>query len=137
MQNENCKLQIGRKIKRMGLLAAIVVVIHLLFIAFVAIGALLALKWPRVIYVHLPAVIWGMYVEFTHATCPLTPLENYFREQAGKERYTIDFIDYYLIPIVYPKGLTPDKQWILGFLIVIANVVTYTIIYRRSKTRNS
>ena len=113
-----------------------VLVLHLLFILFVVAGALLVLRWPRMAWLHLPAAAWGTFVEATGRICPLTTLENVLRRQAGLEGYTDSFVEHYLVPVIYPAGLTRDIQWWLAAVVVVTNVVCYSyILRRRRKTR--
>ena len=102
-----------------------VVVLHLLFIAFVVIGGLLVVRWRWLIALHVPAVAWGAVVEFFHLYCPLTPLENGLRLLAGEQGYSGGFIEHYLIPIIYPAGLTPQTQLVLGAVVVVVNGGVY------------
>jgi uncharacterized protein DUF2784 len=113
------------------LLADLIVVIHLLFIVFVALGGLLALRWRWVPWLHLPAAAWGGFVELTGRICPLTPLENQLRRAAGSAGYDGDFIEHYLLPVIYPAGLTREIQFGLAALLVVLNAVIYTIFWRR------
>jgi len=107
-------------------LADFVVVLHLLFIVFVISGGLLAVKWPKTAYLHIPAVLWGAYIEFTGGFCPLTPLEIKWRIAAGQEAYEGGFIAHYLLPIIYPAGLTRDMQFILGVTLLFINGLAYS-----------
>lgn len=84
------------------LLADLVVVVHLAFIMFVAVGGLLAWRWPRVSWVHVPVVAWGAAIVAVGFTCPLTPLEKYLRRRAGGQTYDGGFIDHYLTGVIYP-----------------------------------
>ena len=120
-----------------GIAADIVVVLHLVFIIFVAVGGLLVLQWPRLAWVHVPAVIWGALVELAGWICPLTPLENRLREAAGGSTYGGGFIDRYLIPIVYPAGLTRGVQLALGLAVIVVNLVIYGILLKRQRVRNT
>lgn len=112
-------------------LADAVVVFHLLFIVFVLLGALLILRWRRWVWLHVPAVAWGMAVEFMHLYCPLTPLENSLRAKAGAAGYEGDFVGHYLIPLIYPTGLTPEIQIVLGAIVLAVNLVVYSILIVR------
>jgi len=114
-------------------LAAAVVVLHLLFVLFVVLGGLLALRWPRAAWVHLPAAVWGVAVEFTGWFCPLTPLENRLRELAGLETYESDFIGRYALPLLYPEGLTREVQLLLGGIALGVNVLIYTRVIVRAR----
>jgi hypothetical protein len=113
--------------------ADVVLVVHLLFIAFVLLGGLLMLRWPRLAWLHLPAVLWGATVELMHLQCPLTPLENSLREAAGQVGYDGGFITHYLIPVIYPAGLTPQIQLMLGALVVLLNGLVYSWVLLRKK----
>ena len=115
------------------LLADILVVLHLVFICFVLFGALLVLKWPQTVWFHLPACIWGITVEFTGCICPLTPLEIELRLMAGEKGYSEGFVTEYLMSIIYPAGLTREIQWILGGIVVLINLVLYTMVLKRRK----
>ncbi|MEM8768990.1 MAG: DUF2784 domain-containing protein [Pseudomonadota bacterium] len=116
-----------------GLLADLVVVLHLAFVAFVLFGALLALRWRHIVWLHLPAAAWGVYVEFSGRICPLTPLENRLRAAAGEDGYTGSFVEAYLLPVLYPAGLTPDIQMLLGALVVLVNVALYGFLWLRGR----
>jgi hypothetical protein len=87
-----------------------------------------------VAFVHLPAAVWGAAIEFAGWICPLTPLENSLRRQAGQSGYSTGFIEHYLLPVLYPSALTRDIQLLLGFLVIVVNVGIYVYILRRSRT---
>lgn len=108
------------------------IIVHLSFIVFVLFGALLLLKWPKMILLHLPCLVWGILVEFMGWYCPLTPLENTFRKQAGLEMYSGDFVMQYIMPVIYPPELTRGFQIIFGAIVLIMNLVIYGyLIWRR------
>ncbi len=111
-------------------LADFVLVIHTLFIVFVVFGGLIVLKWHRIIWFHIPCVIWGALIEFFGWICPLTYLENYLLELGNANSYEGSFIQHYLIPIVYPSGLTTDIQILLGSAVIVINLFIYYIIWR-------
>jgi len=111
--------------------ADLVLVVHLLFIGFVVGGAFLAWRWPRVIWVHLPAMVYGALVEFVGFTCPLTPLQNYLRRRGGELGYSGGFISHYLIRVIYPPGLTRGIQIGLGLFVVLVAAVGYGGYLRR------
>jgi Protein of Unknown function (DUF2784) len=112
-------------------LADAVVALHFAFIVFAVAGGFLALRNARWAFVHLPAVAWVAWIEFTGAICPLTPLENVLRERAGQGGYAGGFVDRYLVPIVYPAGLTPQVQVWLGVAVVALNALLYWRVWRR------
>jgi hypothetical protein len=105
--------------------AEAVLLLHFSFIAFVLFGALLALRWRWVVLAHLPAAAWGCFVELTGRICPLTYVENDLRSRAGLSGYSEGFIEHYLLPVIYPAGLTRHAQFALAGLVVILNVVAY------------
>lgn len=113
------------------LLADLVLLVHVAFVGFVLLGALLAVKWRFILWLHLPAVAWGALVEFAGWICPLTPLENWLRIQAGKPPYTGDFISSYFGSILYPASLTREIQIFFGFVVVTLNAVVYWWLWRR------
>jgi hypothetical protein len=115
------------------LLADLVVFLHASFVLFVLFGGLLILKWPRALRLHLPAMAWGALVEFSGWICPLTPLENWLRLQAGEADYEGDFVQRYLLGLLYPDGLTRDMQLGLGAVVLIVNVSVYTWLLARRK----
>jgi hypothetical protein len=102
-----------------------VVVLHLCFILFVFLGGLTLFWRPWMVWVHVPAAVWGGVVELTGAPCPLTPLENHLRRAGNAEAYSGGFVDHYIMPIVYPPGLTRETQVILGVLILALNFGIY------------
>ena len=115
-------------------LADLVVAAHLGFIAFVALGGLLALRWRWAPVVHLPAALWGFYVEIAGAVCPLTPLENALRRAAGVSGYSGGFIEHYLVPLIYPASLTAPLQRSLAASVVLLNLAVYLIVWRLRKS---
>jgi hypothetical protein len=120
------------------LLADALLVVHLLFIAFVVAGGLLALRWRRIVWIHLPAAAWGALVELTSWICPLTPLEIHFRLLSGGTGYQGDFIGRILLSVIYPDGLTREIQIMLGLLVVGINLIVYwrvLNVWRRQRAK--
>ncbi len=116
------------------LLADFVVVIHLAFIIFVVLGGLLAIRWRKIIWAHLPATAWGALIEFAGWICPLTPLENWLRSQGGMAGYSGGFIEQYILPLLYPANLTREIQLTLGTIVILINLIFYGIIFRRYRS---
>jgi hypothetical protein len=112
-----------------------IVALHFAFVLFVVLGASLVLRWPRVAWFHVPAVIWGALVEFTGWICPLTPLENRLRRSAGETGYQGDFIAHYVLPMLYPNGLTRQDQLVLGGAALAINIAIYTLAFVRHRRR--
>ena len=112
-------------------LAGAIVVIHLAFVLFAASGALFALRWQWLPWLHVPAAAWATYIELSGGICPLTPLENDLRARAGLDYYSGDFVARYLFPVLYPDGLTRGAQAVIGSLVLTVNVMLYTWLVRR------
>jgi hypothetical protein len=113
------------------LLANAVVLIHALFMVFVVGGGFLAWRRPWVAAVHLPCAVWGILIEFGGWICPLTPLENSLRARAGQAGYSGSFIEHYLLPAMYPAGLTSRLQVVLGSAVLVINAFAYAVLIRR------
>jgi hypothetical protein len=109
------------------------VAFHLGFVIFVCLGGLLVLRWRRMIWVHLPAAIWGAIVEWTQALCPLTTLENHLRRLRGLAGYKNGFIEYHITRVLYPDGLTQRMQIALGVFVVLLNLTVYTVVFLRRR----
>jgi len=112
-------------------LADLLVAIHFAITLFIVLGGLLVLRWPRLVWVHVPFALWGAVVEYSGVFCPLTPLENYLRQLGGEAGYSGGFIEHYILPILYPDGLTRNIQFALGTFVVVLNAVVYTVAWRR------
>lgn len=108
-----------------------VLVLHLGFIVFAVLGAILAVRWRWLPLVHLPAAAWGVFIELTGRICPLTWLENHFRLRAGQAGYSESFIEHYLLAVIYPSGLTREVQFVLAGIVLVVNVAIYTWLLLR------
>ena len=118
--------------------ADLVLIVHLAFVLFVVLGGLLVLRRPRLMWLHLPAVVWGTLIEFLGVFCPLTPLETMLRKLGGGSGYEGDFIEHYIAAVIYPSGLTRGIQIALGFGALLLNMAIYgywLLRKRRSKSR--
>ena len=113
------------------ILADAVLLLHFGFVAFVALGALLVWRWPRLAWLHLPALAWGAYTVLAGAICPLTPLENRLRMNAGEAAYDAGFVEHYILPLLYPADFTRDTQLALGIAALGLNLAIYAWILRR------
>ena len=114
------------------LLADLVLVAHLAFVAFAILGGLLALRWRWIPWLHLPALGWGVLVELAGWLCPLTPLEVRLREAAGSAGYSGGFVEHYLLPLLYPTALTREGQVLLGVGLLAVNLAVYAVVLSRS-----
>lgn len=113
-----------------GPLADLVLLAHLAFVLFATFGALLVRRRPWLAWLHLPALAWGAWIEFSRGQCPLTPLENRLRGLAGETPYPGDFIGHHLLAAIYPEGLTAGAQSVLGVLLLAFNAILYLSLRR-------
>jgi hypothetical protein len=116
------------------ILADLVVVLHFAFVLFVIFGGFLVLWSKRVAWLHIPAVIWAILIEFIGWTCPLTILEKILRQKSGALAYRSGFIEHYILPVLYPTILTRRLQVILGFLVFAINVGIYYWVLRHHRS---
>lgn len=117
------------------LLADLVLLLHLCFVLFVACGGVLVLRRPRLARLHLPAALWGVVIELKGWVCPLTYLENRLRRLGGESGYSGSFIEHYLEPVIYPLGLTRERQIVIGVLLLLVNAAIYLGVCRRRLRR--
>ena len=118
-----------------ALLAGLTVTVHAAFVVFVALGGVLVLRRPQAALVHVPAVLWGAFIEFSGRICPLTPLENRFRALAGESGYPEGFLEHYVLGLLYPPGLTTKTQYVLGAAVLVVNAAVYLLLWRRMRRR--
>lgn len=118
-------------------LADAVVLFHFSFVLFVILGGFLLRRWPRLVYLHVPIAVWGVLIEFAGWICPLTPLENHLRRLGGEAGYEGGFIDHYIIPVLYPGGLTRTLQYVLGIFALLINILAYVLYFRRRRVEKS
>ena len=127
-------LRYDHNVNTAALTADIIVLLHFSFILFVSTGGLLVLRWPRLAWLHLPCVAWGVVIEVSGGICPLTPLEISYRQAAGDPGYGGDFIDRYLLPVIYPASLSRSLQIGLALTLLLFNLTIYLYAwYRRKK----
>ena len=112
--------------------ADFVLITHFAFVLFVVLGGFLALRWPRLAWVHLPVALYGAIIEFLGFICPLTPLENSLRQRGGEAGYSGGFIDHYITATIYPSGLTRGIQLVLGVGVLVLNAVVSAVVVRRA-----
>jgi hypothetical protein len=117
------------------LAADAIVAVHATFVVYVMLGGVLVLRWPRTAWAHVPAAIWGIAIEFGGWMCPLTPIENQLRQRGGSAGYEGDFIEHYLMPLLYPANLTRTWQLLLGSLALIVNAAVYWRLLRSAGRR--
>ena len=116
-------------------LSDLVVLAHFAYLAFVVLGGFAVSRRPRLAWLHLPAVLWGIIVEFTGWVCPLTPLEIWLDEHGGEGAYSGGFINHYIAGLIYPSGLTRGDQIVLGSAVFALNATIYGIMLFRRRRR--
>jgi hypothetical protein len=114
-------------------LADLVLVTHLAFVLFVVFGGLLALRSPRIAWIHVPVALYGAAIELLGFICPLTPLEVWLRTRGGEAGYEGDFLEHYITAALYPSGLTRELQLVLGAAVLIVNAMLYAAVWRRRR----
>jgi hypothetical protein len=115
--------------------AVLVLAVHMAFVLFVVFGAFLVLRRPRLLRLHLPAVAWGVYIEVSGRGCPLTTLENLLRLRAGLAGVEGSFVEYYMVSMLYPDGLTRNLQFVLAGLVAAINLALYARLRRDQRRR--
>ena len=110
--------------------ATAIALLHLAFILFVVLGGFLVLRWPKLMFLHLPAAVWGVLIEFAGWWCPLTKWENHLLRAAGRAGYDNGFVAHYIMPIIYPSGLTRGLELAIGAFVLVLNVAVYMRVFR-------
>jgi len=118
-----------------SLLADAVLLLHFVFVLFVGIGGFLALRWRILLCLHIPAVLWAVWISCWGSLCPLTPLEQWLRRQDQGHSYAGSFTDRYISPVIYPEGLTQEMQWWIGLFVLLLNLSLYLWLFSRWKNR--
>lgn len=114
------------------LAADLILIVHFCFVLFVIFGGLLVWRERRFALLHIPAVVWGVLIEFFWWTCPLTAFENRLRERGGEMGYDGGFIDYFVSLVLYAP-LSANVRFALGLLLLIFNLTIYWYAFRRAK----
>lgn len=119
------------------LLADLLVIFHGVFVLVAVLGGLLVFRWRWWAWFHVPAFLWAGFIELTGGICPLTPMENRLRTLGGGSAYQGDFIDHYLIPLLYPSNLTREIQIALGIFVILFNMGVYALYWYRLQQKGS
>jgi hypothetical protein len=117
------------------LFADLIVVVHFAFVLFVVLGGLLVLRWPKLVWLHVPVAVYGVLIELVGWVCPLTPWENRLRRLGGDAGYEGGFVEQYIVSLLYPEGLTPGIQIALGVGVLVINLALYGIVIRKARRR--
>jgi hypothetical protein len=120
---------------------AIVVVLtataHFIFIGYMVVGGFIAQRYPRTIWLHVPAVIWGVAIELIDFVCPLTWLERWARAKAGMTPMPSDgFIAHYLTGHLYPASAA-NLVLAVALLTVVSSWVLFVVRRRRTSTADT
>ena len=118
------------------LAADFIVLLHFVFIVFAVAGGVLVFKWRWLGYLHVPAAIWAALIAMVGWICPLTPIENMFRKAGGGEVYSVSFIEHYLMPVIYPSGLSREIFIAMGVVVIVVNVIVYAVLFVKRKNRS-
>ena len=110
--------------------ATALALLHLAFILFVLVGGFAVLRWPKLAWVHVPAAVWGVMIEFAGWWCPLTKWENQLLRAAGRAGYDTGFVNHYIMPIIYPAGLTRGLEIAIGVFVLALNLAIYVRVFR-------
>lgn len=113
-----------------SLLADGVMLVHLAFVLFVILGALLVLRKRWIAWFHVPSALYGAAIEFFGWICPLTPLEQELRRRAGQGGYHGGFIEHYVGQILYPSNWR-QIHVLLGVVVILLNTGIYAWILTR------
>jgi hypothetical protein len=107
------------------LLADAVLIAHLAFVIFVLFGGVLVSRYPHLLRIHLPALFWGIVVQWADWVCPLTPLENRLRQLGGEEGYSGGFVEHIVSKVLYPEHLPLELRYFLGLALIGVNTAIY------------
>ena len=118
------------------LAADAVVLLHFAFILYVLLGGLLSYKWLWLLWLHPPAVAWAAVITMAGWICPLTPLENKLRAAGGGGHYSSGFIAHYILPVIYPAGMSRELQITMGIALLVVNALVYLGLIIKYKKRS-
>jgi len=114
-------------------LAEAVVAVHLLFILWVIGGVLVVRLHPKLQWVHIASLAYGIFIEVVPwPPCPLTVLEQMLVDRAGFAAYHGSFLLHYLNEVVYPS-VPPDLLVALAVLFCAGNLVYYIFAWQKRK----
>ena len=113
------------------LAADALLLLHLGFILFVALGALPALRWRWLVFVHLPALAYGLAIELIGWVCPLTPFEAALHDRALAAGVGPNGFSRFIDALIYPAGLNREFQFLLAALLLVGNLLVYLHLRRR------
>ena len=116
-------------------LADALLALHGLFIVWVILGGVAVVARPVLAWLHLPAVVWAVWISWSGSICPLTPWEQSLRQAAGQAGYEGGFIEHYLTAAIYPQGLTARHQLVFGAAVLAINLLLYGLAVRRAAHR--
>jgi hypothetical protein len=116
-----------------GLAADVTALFHLLFILFVVFGAVLGRRSSPWKWLHIACMGYGVLIEVFYWYCPLTYVEQYLRDKAGRGAYSEPFIEHYLNKLIY----LDVPQWTLiaaAALVLTLNAGAYLYWWRSQRS---
>jgi len=109
-------------------LATLVLIVHILFILWVVLGALLTRSRPVLQVLHIASLMWGVLTEL-FVRCPLTLVENWLEQRAGIQPYQGGFLLHYLDKLVYPE-LPASVLTAAAVVVCLFNLAYYARVMR-------
>jgi hypothetical protein len=118
------------------IVVAVVVVAHFAFIGYLVVGGLVALRWPRTIFLHILAVVWGVGSLSLHLQCPLTDLERWARARAGMAPLPSDgFIAHYITGVLYPADAVGVVEAVVFTVVIVSwALLAYAVVRGRRRS---
>ena len=113
-------------------LADVVVGLHYAFLLYLVVGGFLAARWPRTVWLHLAAAVWGTLIVTTRVPCPLTAAQNFLREQGGLRALHGGFISGYVKGTIYPARFETLTQAAVATVVVASWVF---LVHHRATSR--
>ncbi len=111
-------------------LAEVTMAVHFAYLVYVALGGFLAWLWPRAIWPHLAAALWGFATVVFGLICPLTYVEDWARERAGQQGLPPSgFIDHYIEGVIYPQRYAG----LIQAVVIVAVVLSWLGAYARRR----
>ncbi|MCX8164656.1 MAG: DUF2784 domain-containing protein [Aquificaceae bacterium] len=114
------------------LLAHVVVTIHFLWILFLLLGWIFALKRGALGWLHLGGILFALFLNITRLHCPLTYLEIWLRKKAGAQAYDSAFIIHYLEKLIYIR-IDTQLLSLLTYIFVFANIGLYCLLLLKKR----
>lgn len=119
------------------LIADTAMVLHAAFLAYMVVGGFIAWKWRWTFFPHLATAAYGLGIATVGWACPLTHVENWGREQAGREALPPSgFIDHYLTGVIYPAEHLVTAQLAVAACVIVS-WAGLAVLHRRERRAGS